>query len=52
MTVNTCFFGINITLRQRAVLDAEAKRRGITRNALIRVLIDEMDRKNSENTGL
>jgi hypothetical protein len=45
MSVNTCFFGVNITLKQRDVLDAEAKRRGITRNALIRALIDGIGEK-------
>jgi len=45
MAVNTCFFGINITLKQREVLDAEARRRGITRNALIRSLINELEQE-------
>jgi hypothetical protein len=52
MTINTCFFGINITLRQRDLLDAEAQRRNITRNALIRALIEEMDRNKNVATGV
>lgn len=50
MSVNTCFFGVNITLKQRDVLDSEAKRRGITRNALIRTLINNLEKELYEQT--
>lgn len=50
MAINTCFFGVNVTLKQREVLDREARRRGITRNMLIRQFADELEAKTREQT--
>ncbi len=45
MAVNTATFGVNLTLDQRDALDREAERQGLTRNALIRELAEDILRR-------
>lgn len=42
--VNTVTFGVNVTRAQRDALDREAARRGISRNALVRALAEDIAR--------